>query len=97
MSTGAERIAQLEQVVCTIYRKVIEMNSQVSNLVIQVAATVAEEGKIVTAIGTLKSQITALQAQLATAISEGFTPDDVAALTKAVSDLNASAATLASA
>jgi hypothetical protein len=51
----------------------------------------------VTELGTIKAQIVALQAQLATAVANAFGPDDVAALTKAVSDLSTSATALAAA
>lgn len=92
-----ERIEELEVAIIHLFRRVEAMNAQVSALATQVAATVAEEGKVITALGTLKAQIATLQADLAKAVANGFDTTDVAALTKAVSDLSASATALAAA
>ena len=73
------------------------MNAQIASLVTQVATNVAADSNAAVALKNLATQITALQTQLATAIAAGLGADDVAALTKAVSDLATSATALAAA
>src|ERR1700692_1471895 len=92
-----DRIAPLEAVVFTLYQKGAAMNPQISSLVTQVAANVSAEGNAVTALKNLATEITAIQAQLAAAVASGLGADDVAALTKALSDLATSATALTAA
>ena len=92
-----DRTQQLENVVFSLYRQVQSMNSQVSSLVTQVAANVSADSNAAVALKNLASQITALQTQLASAVASGLGADDVAALTKAVSDLATSASALTAA
>ena len=73
------------------------MNAQVTALIAQVATSVATEAKAATAFASLAAQVATLNASLATATANDFGADDVAALTKAVSDLSTSATALASA
>jgi hypothetical protein len=92
-----DRTQQLENVVFSLYHQVQSMNAQIASLVTQVATNVAADSNAAVALKNLATQITALQTQLATAIAAGLGADDVAALTKAVSDLATSATALAAA
>lgn len=70
------------------------MTSEVQALVSQVNASVAAEASAAGKISALKSEVADLQSKLTTAQASAFSEEDKAAVVKATSDLNASAATL---
>jgi hypothetical protein len=92
-----DRLDQLELVLAYIFKEVDKMNAQVQALVSQVATSVATEAKAITEFGVLSTKLDAVNKELQAAIANDFGADDVAALTKAVSDLSASATALAAA
>lgn len=92
-----ERITAIEHALYHLYERIIAMNAQVVAVVSQVASNVAADASASKAIAKLIVDVADLKTQLASASANGFTAEDTAALTKAVSDLSTSATALAAA